>query len=121
MIGIKCIFIVFLPVSLACEGNFEGVSCDRCVSGWAGSQCDVNIDDCTPNPCMHGGVCFDVVNGYECHCVDGYLGNECQVQPVGDICMYENKLIDVTSNVIHKNSLKPRCSSSVTSNCVVDQ
>lgn len=120
MIGMKYIFIAFLPVSLACEGNFEGVSCDRCVSGWAGSQCDVNIDDCTPNPCIHGGECFDMVNDYYCECVNGYLGKECQVQPIGNTCLFENNLVDLTSVVVHKNTLKPKCSSTVTSNCVVD-
>lgn len=30
--------------------------CD-CVVGWTGRNCDVNIDDCSPNPCQNGGAC----------------------------------------------------------------
>ena len=28
-----------------------------CVPGWVGDTCNVNIDDCRPDPCQHGGTC----------------------------------------------------------------
>ena len=34
----------------------NGFSCD-CVDGYEGDHCDVNHDDCLPNPCENGGSC----------------------------------------------------------------
>ena len=34
----------------------NGFSCD-CVDGYEGDRCDVNHDDCLPNPCENGGSC----------------------------------------------------------------
>ena len=28
-----------------------------CVLGWEGDSCAINIDNCSPNPCMNGGTC----------------------------------------------------------------
>ena len=28
-----------------------------CVPGWKGDTCNINIDDCCPDPCQHGGTC----------------------------------------------------------------
>ena len=35
-----------------------------------------DIDDCSPNPCVHGN-CTDQVNGYQCTCDGGYEGTNC--------------------------------------------
>ena len=37
-----------------------------------------DIDDCSPNPCEHGGSCTDGVNSYDCDCLTGYTGVNCQ-------------------------------------------
>ena len=37
-----------------------------------------DVDDCSPNPCEHGGSCTDGVNSYDCDCVTGYTGSNCQ-------------------------------------------
>ena len=34
----------------------NGYQCS-CDNGWSGENCGANIDDCTPNPCQHGGQC----------------------------------------------------------------
>ncbi|GFN84472.1 neurogenic locus notch homolog protein 1-like [Plakobranchus ocellatus] len=49
-----------------------------CHSGWAGLDCDINIDDCLGVLCKHGGSCQDLVNDYECACTEGYEGKHCQ-------------------------------------------
>lgn len=35
-------------------------------------------DRCQPNPCINGGSCTEVANGYECTCQNGYKGQNCQ-------------------------------------------
>ena len=35
----------------------NGYSCD-CATGWSGTTCSTNLDDCTPDPCHNGGTCL---------------------------------------------------------------
>lgn len=42
-----------------------------------GSNCEIDIDECQPNPCQNGGTCYDRVNGYECACTPTYMGKNC--------------------------------------------
>ncbi len=49
--------VVFLFVSLLAEINGQ-------------------VDDCTIDPCMNGGVCIDAMIG--CDCQDGFIGYFCQ-------------------------------------------
>lgn len=37
-----------------------------------------DIDDCLPNPCKNNGTCTDLVNDYQCDCVAGFNGNNCE-------------------------------------------
>ncbi|VDI10137.1 Hypothetical predicted protein [Mytilus galloprovincialis] len=37
-----------------------------------------DIDECVSNPCQHGGVCTDGINGYTCTCDSGYAGVNCE-------------------------------------------
>ena len=46
----------------------------RCHGGYEGRFCDKEVDECTSNPCQHGGSCTDLVNGYECRCPRGTTG-----------------------------------------------
>ena len=70
----------------------------ECVPGYVGRRCRINRNDCTPNPCLNGGVCLvnainfesmyfslynmiqDQVNGFECQCVPGYHGDLCETE-----------------------------------------
>ena len=54
----------------------NGFDCD-CQDGLTGDQCEINIDDCEPDPCEHG-KCFDKIGDYECQCEPGYEGTQCE-------------------------------------------
>lgn len=38
-----------------------------------------DIDDCSPNPCGHGGTCQDLVDGFKCICPSQWTGKTCQI------------------------------------------
>ncbi|KAM6956330.1 protein eyes shut homolog [Aplochiton taeniatus] len=59
-----------------------------CPAGYMGDFCETDINECCTEPCLHGAVCQDVINGYVCHCRPGWTGlhceddiNECLPQP----------------------------------------
>lgn len=110
---------MILRVVNSCDGNFEGNNCDRCITGFVGINCDVNFDDCSPNPCLNGGTCFDEVNGYTCLCKNNFLGNRCQVHPIGDECSFNGKFVNLKTEGINDGSTFPYCTDIIRTNCVV--
>ncbi|XP_078658658.1 uncharacterized protein LOC144904005 [Branchiostoma floridae x Branchiostoma belcheri] len=50
-----------------------------CQSGMAGASCQINLDDCSPNPCQNGGLCQDLVGDFVCHCLPSYHGKTCEI------------------------------------------
>ncbi|XP_065940924.1 uncharacterized protein [Magallana gigas] len=66
-------------------------SCQICASNsWFGDPCVLiykylwynfackHIDDCLPGPCRNHGTCTDLVNDYQCDCVAGFNGKNCE-------------------------------------------
>ena len=59
------------------EGN-----CEECPAGQespAGSGVCTNIDECDPDPCQNGAICIDGINKYNCECLPGYTGTNCEI------------------------------------------
>ncbi|KAL7841890.1 hypothetical protein SRHO_G00255810, partial [Serrasalmus rhombeus] len=59
-----------------------------CPAGFTGDFCEVDVNECCSEPCFHGAICQDLINGYQCHCRPGWTGlhceddiNECLPQP----------------------------------------
>jgi hypothetical protein len=46
------------------------------IVGFEGERCEINIDDCASEPCVHG-ACIDGVADYTCDCDDRWEGNNC--------------------------------------------
>lgn len=38
-----------------------------------------DINECSSGPCQNGGTCLDLINRFECQCVTGYTGTECEI------------------------------------------
>lgn len=47
-----------------------------CMPGYTGELCEVEIDECNSNPCLHG-TCADYLDGFQCTCRNGYQGVFC--------------------------------------------
>ncbi|XP_052766623.1 neurogenic locus Notch protein-like [Mya arenaria] len=47
-----------------------------CRNGFTDTECQIEINECDPVPCVHGS-CTDLVNGYSCTCEPGYEGFNC--------------------------------------------
>uniref|UniRef100_A0A8C5QP46 Delta-like protein n=1 Tax=Leptobrachium leishanense TaxID=445787 RepID=A0A8C5QP46_9ANUR len=50
-----------------------------CSEGYLGTNCEIDIDECASNPCARGGICKDLVNGFECICPPQWAGTTCQL------------------------------------------
>ena len=51
----------------------------NCLSCQSMSIYALDIDDCAPSPCQNGGTCTDGVDSYNCICVAGINGTNCEI------------------------------------------
>ncbi|XP_066299088.1 uncharacterized protein [Branchiostoma lanceolatum] len=54
--------------------GFHDYTCN-CTVGFEGRYCEINPNDCVPDPCPKNYTCIDQVNGYVCHCEPGWPCN----------------------------------------------
>ena len=90
----------------ACQFQFQ-FSC-VCADGWAGTLCDVNLDECASYPCANGGTRVDGVFFCTCVCGAGYTGfnceadvNECLSSPCmnGATCSDSTKVASIMADL----------------------
>jgi hypothetical protein len=61
----------------SCVNGWSGYTC-ACAPGFAGANCQNDMNECAQSPCLNGGTCTDGVNSYACACAPGYTGQNCQ-------------------------------------------
>lgn len=66
-----------------CKDTEQGANC-TCLTGFAGTYCQIITSDCEPNPCANMGTCLLTGTGYECDCMPGSSGVNCQVDDFDD-------------------------------------
>ena len=60
----------------------DGMRCDCAGTGYAGTTCEEDVDECqNSNSCQNGGRCINLPGSYRCDCtnVQGFVGNRCEV------------------------------------------
>ncbi|XP_067683193.1 uncharacterized protein [Haliotis asinina] len=69
-----------------------------CLEGWKGDNCTQDIDECTETDqkCEHGGTCTNTRGSFECTCVEGIKGTQCEI--VTNQCVMEPCLNGGTCN-----------------------
>ena len=58
-----------------------------------GGTCDVDVDECTSNPCQHGGSCRQGVSSFDCDCA--YVNNTI----VGPVLGWTGEFCDLARNL----------------------
>ncbi|CAA3006472.1 sushi, von Willebrand factor type A, EGF and pentraxin domain-containing 1 isoform X1 [Olea europaea subsp. europaea] len=56
----------------------------HCPSGFTGKFCEIEINECSAEPCYNGGTCLDLKQGYKCKCPPGFTGLQCQIEQSQD-------------------------------------
>ncbi|OWF41210.1 delta-like protein D [Mizuhopecten yessoensis] len=65
-----------------CTNTGQGSYTCTCQSGFMGTNCEIEMDDCEQQPCQNGGTCQDSGTGYKCKCPDGFTGRRCDTLAV---------------------------------------
>uniref|UniRef100_A0A8C2SPN7 Protocadherin Fat 4 n=1 Tax=Coturnix japonica TaxID=93934 RepID=A0A8C2SPN7_COTJA len=66
-----------IPVIIVANEPLRPFMC-RCMPGYEGTLCEIDIDECLPSPCHNDGTCHNLVGGFSCSCPDGFTGMACE-------------------------------------------
>jgi hypothetical protein len=58
--------------------SLDGKTKCSCSAGFEGDYCE-NINDCSDDICVNGGVCVDGINSFKCECGEGFGGKFCEI------------------------------------------
>uniref|UniRef100_A0A8C2T3U8 Protein eyes shut homolog n=1 Tax=Coturnix japonica TaxID=93934 RepID=A0A8C2T3U8_COTJA len=63
-----------------CLAQADGNPMCICKTGYEGTYCEVNSNECISHPCQNDGLCVDGINSYRCSCQHGFTGTLCEVE-----------------------------------------
>ncbi|PAA64635.1 hypothetical protein BOX15_Mlig028014g1 [Macrostomum lignano] len=60
--------------------NVGGVASCTCPSGFTGSRCETDIDECkaVDSPCLNNATCENTIGSFRCKCSLGFTGERCE-------------------------------------------
>ncbi|CAF1029881.1 unnamed protein product [Adineta ricciae] len=76
---------ILRPVSICIPSARSTCNGGQCILSPEGAYVCRYINECASNPCLGGGICYDLVNAYSCFCSDRVFRSQCNttsVQPV---------------------------------------
>ena len=63
--------------------NCEAPAPNPCPTGYGGSDCATDIDECAPAPCQNDGTCTQgtdsFIGSFTCACSSGWIGTVCEI------------------------------------------
>ncbi|KAG7274990.1 hypothetical protein CRUP_001083 [Coryphaenoides rupestris] len=62
-----------------CSNTGQGSYTCSCRPGFSGLSCEVEVNECSGNPCRNGASCTDQENTYRCSCPPGFYGRNCEL------------------------------------------
>jgi N-acetylglucosamine-6-sulfatase len=84
--GASCQTRPYLPLPCASSPCQNGATCTdmpvytyqcTCPAGYTGTNCEIDINECDSNPCVHGTCSTPNVASYQCTCDAGWTGTNC--------------------------------------------
>lgn len=66
-------YLFFLLVCVIKNKRTESFSL-RVLPLLTGHNCSVDVNECESSPCQNEGNCQDLINSYQCECLDGFTG-----------------------------------------------
>uniref|UniRef100_A0A803JYD3 Protein delta homolog 2 n=1 Tax=Xenopus tropicalis TaxID=8364 RepID=A0A803JYD3_XENTR len=61
------------------RSGFANTFTCRCLAGYTGELCQMDVDDCLMRPCANGATCHDGINRFSCECPSGFQGRFCTI------------------------------------------
>ena len=62
-----------------CFDDVSKFSCD-CDPGFTGTFCNLDVDECSSNPCFNDAYCLDFLDKWICQCNPGFTGLKCEAE-----------------------------------------
>lgn len=59
---------------------------------------ETDKNECSSGPCQNNGTCLDLINRFQCRCVPGYTGTQCEI---GNIFFLVNRIKKKKTYKIH--------------------
>jgi len=61
------------------DAEMDGYTCECAGTGYGGTFCQTEINECDPNPCQEGAPCSNLIADYFCDCPLEFAGKDCSL------------------------------------------